>query len=306
MSPHIPSQDIAQFNIQIRKEIPRTFDTARNIILDWAEQKFGHPMKRCSRSGEPFCMRTRDKAVVSMADLSFWALTLHQLTEEGLPYATDVCLRYKSNDRLFLNAKITLNAPEGDKKLLWEVPPFVSNLADNLGLMDAGQGLQAQPIKLMKDGDAQKLHDVLFNASRALPVIVVAGMRDRASKQFVFPMKTAPLAQRLYGIASVYTMNNYVRDQFAKLVPNAWSLPHGSIRYYRPGADLAQTDVFSAHPYDHLDYVRRGSPQTYADDLHDRILRDSVRKPAATQQVNSFKENLAQMQPSGGLLAHGL
>jgi hypothetical protein len=178
------------------------------------------------------------------------------------------------------------------------VPQVVSDLAKDIGLMDAGSALLSTATHLSGESEAPKLLQLILNLERIQPVIVIAGDIDASAGR---------LAKRLTGVAHVVCIDASVSHQLIRRLGRERSVYGHAVRLYRPGFTI------EADPYQHPVFPLKGiqlskwlvndlfeeacAISLEAEDLDERVPSfQIIRQHLAEQRLHSSEERLTALR----------
>ncbi len=166
------------------------------------------------------------------------------------------------------------------------VPQVVSDLAKDIGLMDAGTALLSTATHLSGESDALKLLQLILNPERVQPVIVIVGGIDASADR---------LAKRLTGVAHVVCIDAAISHQLVRRFGRERSVYGHAVRLYRPGFTI------DADPYQHPVFSLKGKnlPGWLVNDLFEEACAISLEAEDLDERVPSFqimRQHLAEQR----------
>ena len=156
------------------------------------------------------------------------------------------------------------------------VPRLVANIAERVGLQDAGEQLRNTALRLTQDGGNKLLARLLLNAHRTQPVIVISGDVDASADR---------LAKRLTGVAHVVCIDKAVSTQMIRALGRERSVFGNAVRLYRPGFSAA------ANPYQHPTWPLKGTqlPKWLANNIFEEACAISLEAGDLDERAPSFQ-----------------
>lgn len=166
------------------------------------------------------------------------------------------------------------------------VPQVVSDLAKDIGLMDAGTPLLSTATHLSGEPEALKLLQLILNPERVQPVIVIAGGIDASADR---------LAKRLAGVAHVVCIDAAISHQLIRRLGRERSVYGHAVRLYRPGFTT------EANPFQHPVFTLKGNQLSkwLANDLFEDACAISLEAEDLDERVPSFqviRQHLAEQR----------
>lgn len=164
------------------------------------------------------------------------------------------------------------------------VPTVLAEIAETVGLQDAGETLSNSAIRLTGNDGAQSLMRLLLNTQRAQPVIVISGPVDSSAER---------LAKRTTGLAHVIRIDDTVANSLIHRFGRDRAVYGNAVRLYRPGFDPA-SDRFE-HPVWELKGTQL--PKRLVTDIFEQACAISVNTGDLDERAPSFevvRNHLAQ------------
>lgn len=274
-----------------------SYDAAKTQILTWLRDSdfiLEHPDENShveSPAGE---------VTVETDGQSIWAMRFDNRStmETGAIWRVEATLIGQPVPAISLRLIQVRSSEEAPPPVISGVPRLIVNIADRVGLQDAGEALRNTALHLKREGDNTPLARLLLNPHRTQPVIVISGEVDASADR---------LAKRLTGVAHVVCIDNATSNQMIRAFGRERSVFGNAIRLYRPGFSA------TANPYQHPTWALKGSQlpkwlannifeeacaiSLEADDLDDRAPSfQSVRNLLATKRMASSERRISELR----------
>lgn len=275
----------------------KTFDTTRARILLWLKSKGFHATDSMGNNH----IESLDGEVTIESDGShIWSLRFddRRSMEQGAIWRVEATLINGDHPAMGLRLIQVRSTEEAPLPVASGVPQVVADIAKNIGLMDAGTALLNTATHLSSEEGAPWLIQLLLNAERIQPVIVIAGGIDASADR---------LARRLTGVAHIVCIDTPVSHQLVRRLGRERSVYGHAVRLYRPGFN-AEVDPY-LHPVWPLKtnqlpkwlvndlFEEACATSTAAEDLDERVPPfQAIRQHLATQRVRSSEERLAALR----------
>lgn len=274
-----------------------TFSKTRASILQWLKNKG-------FRANDPIGnnhIESPDGEVTIESDgTRIWSLRFddRRSMEQGAIWRVEATLINGDLPALGLRLIQVRSSEEAPLPVASGVPQVVADIAKDVGLMDAGSALLNTATHLPSEKDAPPLVQLLLNAERVQPVIVISGPIDASAAQ---------LARRLTGVAHVVCIDTLVSYELIRRLGRERSVYGHAVRLYRPGFTTA------ADPFLHPVWPLKGNQlpkwlvndlfeeacatSTASEDLDERVPPFQViRQHLAAQRLRTSEERLAALR----------
>lgn len=268
-------------------------ETARGVVLDWAEAKAGRRLPPEARAGEtfedPFGGRTMRAERFKTADADLWSFRVEDpdAAVPGRSWTTEVTIGGAADDPMPIAAVRLLVGGQAMEDIVPAVPRLVGDLAQRPGLICNGAGLVALR-RLSGDVDLDGLFDLLERPERQLPVIVVSndGSAGPPPRGDLAPPR---LGNALTGLAHLVEVGSETSWRLTERYGQRLSVFGGALRVYRGGFN------HFADPYDHTLYLPFRFAGAEKSDGLARHLREeaaaaSLRRHGLGREVVSFHD----------------
>lgn len=273
------------------------FDAAKAEILSWLNDS-GFILEKPDENSH--VESPAGEVTVETDGQSIWAMRFDNRStmETGAIWRVEATLIGQPMPAISLRLIQVRSSEEAPPPVISGVPRLIVNIADRVGLQDAGDALRNTALYLKHDGDNTPLARLLLNPHRTQPVIVIAGEVDASADR---------LAKRLTGVAHVVCIDSATSSQMIRAFGRERSVFGNAIRLYRPGFSA------TANPYQHPTWALKGSQlpkwlannifeeacaiSLEADDLDDRAPSfQSVRNLLATKRMASSERRISELQ----------
>ncbi len=231
---------------------------------------------------------------------SIWAMRFDNRStmETGAIWRVEATLIGQPVPAISLRLIQVRSSEEAPPPVISGVPRLIVNIADRVGLQDAGEALRNTALHLKREGETAPLARLLLNPHRTQPVIVISGEVDASADR---------LAKRLTGVAHVVCIDNATSNQMIRAFGRERSVFGNAIRLYRPGFNA------TSNPYQHPTWALKGSQlpkwlannifeeacaiSLEADDLDDRAPSfQSVRNLLAAKRMASSERRISELR----------
>jgi hypothetical protein len=275
----------------------KTFDTTRARILLWLNNKGFHiadPM------GNNHIESLDGEVTIESDGTRIWSLRFddRRSMEQGAIWRVEATLINGVQPAMGLRLIQVRSTEEAPLPVASGVPQVVADIAKDIGLMDAGTALLNTATQLSGEEDAPRLIQLLLNAERVQPVIVIAGDIDASANR---------LARRLTGVAHIVCIDTPISHQLVRRLGRERSVYGHAVRLYRPGFNA------EADPYLHPVWPLKGNQlptwlvndlfeeacatSTAAEDLDERVPPfQAIRQHLATERVRTSETRLATLR----------
>ncbi|SHL78512.1 hypothetical protein [Rhodanobacter sp. OK091] len=275
----------------------KTFDTTRARILLWLKSKGFHATDPMGNNH----IESLDGEVTIESDgTRIWSLRFddRRSMEQGAIWRVEATLINGAQPAMGLRLIQVRSTEEAPLPVASGVPQVVADIAKDIGLMDAGTALLNTATHLSGEEDAPRLIQLLLNAERIQPVIVIAGDIDASADR---------LARRLTGVAHIVCIDTPISHQLVRRLGRERSVYGHAVRLYRPGFN-AEADPY-LHPVWPLKtnqlpkwlvndlFEEACATSTAAEDLDERVPPfQAIRQHLAAERVRSSEARLATLR----------
>ena len=275
----------------------KTFDATRARILLWLKSKGFHTSDPMGNNH----IESLDGEVTIESDgTRIWSLRFddRRSMEQGAIWRVEATLINGAQPAMGLRLIQVRSTEEAPLPVASGVPQVVADIAKDIGLMDAGTALLNTATHLSGEEDAPRLIQLLLNAERIQPVIVIVGDIDASADR---------LAKRLTGVAHIVCLDTPISHQLVRRLGRERSVYGHAVRLYRPGFN-AEADPY-LHPVWPLKtnqlpkwlvndlFEEACATSTAAEDLDERVPPfQAIRQHLATERVRSSEARLATLR----------
>jgi hypothetical protein len=275
----------------------KTFDATRARILLWLKSKGFHTTDPMGNNH----IESLDGEVTIESDRTrIWSLRFddRRSMEQGAIWRVEATLINGADPAMGLRLIQVRSTEEAPLPVASGVPQVIADIAKDIGLMDAGTALLNTATHLSGEEDAPRLIQLLLNAERIQPVIVIAGDIDASADR---------LARRLTGVAHIVCIDTSVSHQLVRRLGRERSVYGHAVRLYRPGFN-AEADPY-LHPVWPLKtnqlpkwlvndlFEEACATSTAAEDLDERVPPfQAIRQHLATERVRNSEARLATLR----------
>ncbi|MBA3776595.1 MAG: hypothetical protein H0X11_09170 [Betaproteobacteria bacterium] len=236
-----------------------TWNQALKICVDWLGRKFPERIPPEAYKGESIELEVHGQSLgcIGIPELGLWSARI-QLPDApfqdapaiaGRSWTTEIALSRDDFAIQFAARNVCASLPNGDAPIAFTTPVIVTDLADNLGLIEM-RPLDGKPWILKTEADLEELHAFLENAQRSLPVYLISETdpsRRGPDPTSDYLLDSAGLARRTLGLAHVVVMPGHLASVWTQRVGKEWSAEMGAVRTYRPGLRFDDHSPY-AHP----------------------------------------------------------
>lgn len=279
------------------QQTDKTFNSTRARILRWLGNK-GFRTADLAESGH---IESPDGEVTIESDGErIWSLRFddRRSMSDGAIWRVEATLINGTQPAFGLRLIQVRSNEDAPPPVASGVPQVVSDLAKDIGLMDAGTALLSTATHLSGESDALKLLQLILNPERVQPVIVIVGGIDASADR---------LAKRLTGVAHVVCIDVAISLQLIRRFGRERSVYGHAVRLYRPGFTI------EADPYQHPVFPLKGNLLSKwlvndlfedacaisleAEDLDERVPSfQIIRQHLAEQRLRSSEERLSALR----------
>ncbi len=279
------------------QQTDKTFDSTRIRILRW----LGNKGFRAADLAESSHIESPDGEVTIESDGDrIWSLRFddRRSMSQGAIWRVEATLINDNQPAFGLRLIQVRSDEDAPPPVASGVPQVVSDLAKDIGLMDAGTALLSTATHLSSESEAAKLLQLILNPERVQPVIVISGDIDVSAER---------LAKRLTGVAHVVCIDAAISHQLIRRLGRERSVYGHAVRLYRPGFTT------EANPYQHPVFPLKGKQLSKwlvndlfeeacaisleTEDLDERVPSfQIIRQHLAEQRLHSSEERLAALR----------
>jgi hypothetical protein len=215
-------------------------EKAKKIILNWASEKFGIPQNIDSDT----TLETPNCGIetVTTDDGNIWGAKIeHHPADQVWRTIHEVQLIVRPAG-VDLNYRQTIQKyPGPEHRAPREIPSFINEIAQHLGLMDGHQQLDGRPWVIENEVDLEDFYEFLTSADRKLPVYMVTETH-RSSAEYNTLIDFENLAERSIGLAHVALMSYQMGYEWTEKVGKWLSAYLGTVRTYQPNTPLDEAN----------------------------------------------------------------
>lgn len=274
-----------------------TFATTRTRILRWLQNK---GFSVTDTTGNSHIELPEGEVTIESDGERIWALRYddRRAMEQGAIWRVEATIIDGDQPAMGLRLIQVRRSEEAPLPVESGVPQVVADIADEVGLTDAGIGLHSTCTQMQGVKDAQRLVQLLLNPDRIQPVIVIAGEIDTSANR---------LAKRLTGVAHLIGIDAQISNHLIRAFGRGRAVFGHAVRLYRPGFNA------EADPYLHPVWPLKGNqlPKWLVNDLFEEACATStaaegldervppfqaVRQILATERVRLSEERVASLQ----------
>ncbi len=222
------------------KDTKQAADEARRQVLTWAQNRCGGKLPPDAWNFETFeyFAGGRNSLGVRLRTegSDIWTIRADDPDKSvaGRVWTTEVVIGARPGQRARFSARLLVNTPEGDLEIEPHAPGLVQQVIDACGLSAGMDDVDYRPRLLRDETEANDLVELLLDAERTLPVIVLTG-DERATEPDAPPLDADKLARAVVGMAHVAVVPaDFTRLLTARL-GTMRSVFHGGARFYLPG-----------------------------------------------------------------------
>ncbi len=267
------------------QQTDKTFDSTRARILRWLGNKGFQTTDPAANSH----VESPDGEVTIESDGErIWSLRFddRRSMSQGAIWRVEATLIKDSQPAFGLRLIQVRSDEAAPPPVASGVPQVVSDLAKDIGLMDAGTPLLSTATHLSGESEAPKLLQLILNPERVQPVIVIAGDIDASAER---------LAKRLTGVAHVVCIDAAISHQLIRRLGRERSVYGHAVRLYRPSFSA------EADPYQHPVFPLKGKQLSrwLVNDLFEEACAISLEAEDLDERVPSFqiiRQHLAEQR----------
>lgn len=222
-------------------EPARIFERARSKILDWLR---GKGFVVSSPTTNSHIELPDGEAIIETDGQSIWALRIddRRSMSAGAIWRVEATLLGTGAPAISVRLAQVRSTEDAPPPVASGVPSLVANIAEEIGMQDAGEPLLNSVIELEGDRAFAWLARLLLNPNRSQPVIVVSSTGKANADPSI-----ARLATRLAGVAHVVTIDSALSSHMIREFGRERSVYGNAVRLYRPGFTVDATDQYQ-HP----------------------------------------------------------
>ena len=266
----------------VGKDPIQSAEKARQEVLRWAQKRSGGTLPAEAWDAQNFEYYSGGRNSVGVRienDVSnIWAIRADDPDKHvaGRTWTTEVVVGLMGDKSPRFSARLLASTSEDTLIIEPHAPGFVLQIAENCGLSRGSYDVVAEPWLIDSDSEADRLVDMLTDASRKLPVFVLT-VPEAASDPYVPLLDASVLARAIVGIGHVVILPASftwaLTDRFGK----QRSVFGGAVRAYLPGFDE------KANPY-----------------AHRLVVADHLAAPNGAAQCNRWMRSLAATESIRG------
>lgn len=279
------------------QQTDKTFDSTRTRILRWLGNK---GFRTTDLAGNNHIESPDGEVTIESDGERIWSLRFddRRSMSQGAIWRVEATLINDSQPAFGLRLIQVRSDEDAPPPVASGVPQVVSDLAKDIGLMDAGTALLSTATHLSGESEAPKLLQLILNPERVQPVIVIVGDIDASAER---------LAKRLTGVAHVVCIDAAVSQQLIRRLGRERSVYGHAVRLYRPGfatdADPYQHPVFPLKSRQLSKWLVNDlfeeacAISLEAEDLDERVPSfQIIRQHLTEQRLHSSEERLATLR----------
>lgn len=290
IQPDPPQEPAERETLRVSVELAGDADTAaeraRNLVLDWIEERTGGELPAAAREGQGFeALHTGQTCLAVRAvggDADQWAIRAERqdARQAQRTWGVEAIVTVRGGvanltTRSFVRSARPVFPEPG-------TPALLQTLAKEGLLISGGVSLDGLPLAASDAAGAEKLLKLLMDPARALPVVVLTQAADQEGPD------TDPiaLARSTVGAAFVAVLDPAHTSWLAERLGKGLGVSDGLIRIYMPG--LARGDEPLRHP---IHYSGREDAGPYlASAIRSRLASDSMRRLRPGREIPTFAD----------------
>lgn len=255
---------------------PKSFDAARSRILTWLGSK-GFAVSNASANSHTEL--PDGELTIETDGHSIWAMRFddRRSMEDGAIWRVEATLLGSATSpALSLRLIQVRSSEDAPPPVASGVPAVVASIAKDVGLQDAGAALRNNAVRINGPKDAAWLSDLLLNAHRSQPVILISGDVDASADR---------LAARLAGVAHVVSVDRAASNQLILQFGRDRAVFGSAVRLYRPGFNA------DSNPYQHPIWALKGTqlPKWMTNDIFEEACAISLEVGDLDDRAPSFQ-----------------
>jgi hypothetical protein len=244
-----PGRPTVRTTFQLSARLARgLWDEALKICVDWLGRKFPEPMPGSAYVGESLELDVHGQTLgcIAISQMQLWSARVQMPDAPfddspavaGRSWTTEIGLRREGDGVRFAVRNVCASLPNCDAPIAYTTPVIVTDLADQLGLIEVRR-LDGAPWELKQDGELDQLREFLEDPARSLPVYVLA---EKCA------IDAAALARRTLGLAHVVLLPHELANGWAQRVGGEWAADSGAVRTYHAGLRFSDDSPLAHAP----------------------------------------------------------
>lgn len=254
----------------------KSFDAAKSRILAWLGSKgFAVP----DPSSNSYTELSDGELTIETDGQAIWAMRFddRRSMEDGAIWRVEATLLGNdASPALSLRLVQVRSSEDAPPPVASGVPGVVASIAKEVGLQDAGAALRNNAMRINGSKDAAWLSNLLLNAHRSQPVILISGDVDVSADR---------LAARLAGVAHVVCVDRTATNQLIHQFGRDRAVFGSAVRLYRPGFNA------DSNPYQHPIWALKGTqlPKWLTNDIFEEACAISLEVGDLDDRAPSFQ-----------------